>query len=115
MQQCVKPRMTGQPSPEDILKDTQITLRKSVGIVETYFLKNRKFVAGDEISIADLAFFGEVTNYWKMGKNLCEGNPAMTQWIEDCKTELGPSFDELYKEQFEMIEKKVFFAEMDYY
>ncbi len=109
------PRRTGEKAAEAILKHTQVTLKKSVQIVENYFLKNRKFVAGDEISIADLAFFGEITNYWKMGKNLCEENPSMTQWVEDCKKVFGSCFDEIYKEQFEMIEKKVFFTEMDYY
>ena len=109
------PRRTGQKTPEAILKYSQEKLKKSVGIVENYYLKNQKFVAGDEISIADLAFFGEITNYWKMGKNLCEGNQSMTQWIEDCKAVFGTHFDEIYKEQFEMIEKKVFFTEMEYY
>lgn len=113
--QCVMPKRTGEKMPEPILKRSQETLKKSVSVVENYFLKNRKFVAGDEISIADLAFFGEITNYWKMGKNLCEGNSSMTQWIQDCKEVFGSSFDELYKEQFELIEKKVFFTEMDYY
>ena len=109
------PRKTGQPTSEDVLKLTQTTLKKSVDIVESYFLKNRKFVAGDEISIADLLFFGEVTQYWKMGKNLCEGKSAMTQWIEDCKTFLGAHFDEIYKGVYKTIESKVFFTEMEYY
>lgn len=112
---CVLPRKTGQPTSEDVLKLTQTTLKKSVDIVESYFLKNRKFVAGDEISIADLLFFGEVTQYWRMGKNLCEGKSAMTQWIEDCKTFFGAHFDEIYKGVYKTIESKVFFTEMEYY
>ena len=109
------PKRTGEKTADAILKHTQVTLKKSVGVVENYFLKNRKFVAGDEISIADLVFFGEISNYWKMGKNLCEGNSSLSQWIEDCKEVFGSCFDDIYKEQFEMIEKKVFFTEMEHY
>ena len=52
---------------------------------------------------------------FRMGKNLCEGKSAMTQWIEDCKTFFGAHFDEIYKGVYKTIESKVFFTEMEYY
>ncbi len=109
------PKRTGEKTADALLKHSQVTLKKSVQVVESHFLKNRKFVGGDEVSIADLAFFSEITNYWKSGQNLSEGNSCMSQWIEDCKVLFGSTYEELYKELFEMVDKKVFFTELEHY
>jgi glutathione S-transferase len=111
----VQPRKFGTVTPEAILESTQTTLKKSVEVLESYFLKNTKFVAGDEISIADLLFVSEVSQYLKMGYNLCEGRPMMTQWMDNVKTYLSPHYDELYKHEYQTIEAKTFFAEMKYF
>lgn len=113
--QSVLPRRTGQPTPEAILESAQTTLKRSVDIIETYFLKNTKFIGGDEISIADLLFSSEVFQYLKMGANLCESHPKMTQWMEDVKSFLGTHYDTIYKEEYVTIEAKTFFNEMKYY
>ena len=84
-------------------------------MVESHFLKNNKFIAGDEISIADLLFLTEITNYWKMGYNLYEEKPLMTQWVEECKRILQPHFDTVYEHDFKAIASKTFFATMDFY
>ena len=109
------PRKSGKCTPEAILEHSQTTIKKSVMVVEDYFLKSTKFVAGDEISIADLLYASEVTQYLKMGVNLAEGRPKMTQWLSDVKEALQPHYDEIYKEEYRTIEAKIFFAEMKYY
>ena len=109
------PRKTGKHTPEAILEKAQTTVKRSVDIIENYFLKSTKFVAGDDISIADLLFSAEVFQYLKMGVNLCEGKQKMTQWMEDVKNTLSPHFDEIYKEEYKTIEAKTFFTEMKYY
>ena len=111
----ILPDRTGQPTPEPILKQTQTTLRKSVDIVEGYFVKDGKFVAGDQISIADLAFLGEVTQYWIMGMDLCQGNPNMTRWMEKCKAVLGATMDEVYQKVYQARDSRKFFGKLEFY
>ena len=111
----VLPKRTGQPTPEAILKHTQATLRKSVDVVEGYFVKDGKFVAGDQISIADLAFLGEVTQYWIMGVDLCQGNPNMTRWMEKCKAVLGATMDEVYEKVYKVRDSKHLSGKLDFY
>ena len=89
-------------------------MKKSIQVVEDYYLMNTKFVAGDEISIADLLYIAEVTQYLKMGVNLAEGRPKVTQWLSDVKEALQPYYDEIYKEEYRTVEAKTFFTEMKY-
>ena len=89
-------------------------MKKSIQVVEDYYLMNTKFVAGDEVSIADLLYIAEVTQYLKMGVNLAEGLPKVTQWLSDVKEALQPYYDEIYKEEYRTVEAKTFFTEMKY-
>ena len=89
------------------------TLRKSLDIVETYFLKDSKFVAGDQISIADLSFFGEVTQYWIANCDIYKGRPRMEKWMEDCKKELAPHFESIFSICFELRKAGKFHAPID--
>lgn len=113
--QVILPKRTGQPTPEAILKQTQTTLKKNVGILEGYFVKDSKFVAGGEISIADLVFLGEVSQYWLMGLDLCQGNPNMTRWIEDCKTALGDAMDDVYQKFYQIRDSKHLLGKLEFY
>lgn len=67
------------------------------------------------MSIADLLFASEVVQYLKMGTNLAEGMPKVTQWLHDVKECMQPYYDELYKDEYRSIEAKTFYAEMKYY
>ena len=64
-------------------------------------MKDRKFIAGDEISIADLEFLGEVTQYWIADCDIYKGRPNMERWMEECQKVLGaqwePVFDRVYE------------------
>ena len=93
---------------ESLVKAATETMKKSLNVIENYFLKNQKFVAGDEISIADLLFLCEVTQYWIAQTNLCEGRPNMTRWLGDCQKVLASHFDELHKAVYEVRDRKTY-------
>ena len=73
------------------------TLRASLDIVENYFLKDKKFVAGEEISIADLLFVGEVCQYWVANNEIYKGRPNMERWMEDVQKVLSPHFESIFQ------------------
>ena len=107
------PRRSGEPPDEALVKRATSQMKQSLDIVEGYFLKNNKFVAGDEISIADLLFVCELTQYWSGSINPCEGRPNMTRWIAECQGILNPHFDEVHKEIYETRDSKIYSAILD--
>ena len=64
-------------------------------MLESYFLKNRKFIHSDEISIADIQAVCEFTQFWAARADPFEDRPRLAQWMADCQKELQPHFDEV--------------------
>lgn len=75
---------------------------RSLNIIESYFLKDKKFIAGDEISIADLEFLGEVTQYWIADCDIYKGRPNMERWMEDCQKVLGAHWESVFDKVYEL-------------
>ena len=91
--QALAPKKHNQPRNEVLCSESLKTLRNSLDIIENYFLKDKKFIGGEEISIADLEFIGEVTQYWIAGCNIYKGRPNMERWMEECQKVLSPHFE----------------------
>ncbi len=107
------PRRTGQPANPAKVAETTGILKQALDIVENYFLKDRKFVAGDEISIADLQFIGETTQYWMSGNDLTQGRPNMQRWVQDVRDFLGPHFEKVYEPVYQIQKAGTYTANMD--
>ena len=95
--QSVIPILYNVPRNEEKCTETRVTMTKSLDLVESYFLKDKKFVGGDEISIADLSFLGEVTQYWMVDCDIYKGRPNMERWMSECQKALSPHFETLLK------------------
>ena len=106
--QLLLPRMTGQEPDEKKIEETQKILGKSVKTLESYFLKDHKFISSDNISIADLQALCELTQFWLAGVDLSEGKPRLAEWMSDCQSELQPHFDEVHKMVYLARDKGVF-------
>ena len=92
---------TGQPRDEAKVAERTEILKDSLDMIENYFLKDKKFVAGEEISIADLEFLGEITQYWLAGLDIYKGRPNTEKWLEECRKLLAPHFDQIYQVVYE--------------
>ncbi len=68
--------------------------------MENFFLKDKKFVAGDSISIADLQFMCEVTQYWISKNDIYKGRPNMERWMKDCQKVLAAHFDTVFSKLY---------------
>ena len=100
--QAIIPRKTGQPMNEVKCAETRGILKNSLELVENYFLKTTSFVAGNEMSIADLLFLCETTQYWLAGHELYKERPNMAAWMERCRKALAPKFDEIFAPIYEI-------------
>jgi len=73
-------------------------VRKVVGYLESYFLKDTAYVAGDEISLADIFASCELMQlYSAHEEGLYESSPKVKAWMERVRKETNPYFDEAHK------------------
>lgn len=100
--------MFGTEPNEEKIKESMAVLHKSEKMLETYFLKDTKFINSDEISIADLQAICEFTQFWSAGVDPAEGKPRLAQWMDDCKKELQPHFDAVHKMVYMARDKGIF-------
>ena len=106
--QAIAPKFFGkEPDPEKV-KEFEEILKKSKDMLENHFLKDTKFIAGDEISIADIQAVCEFTQFWMVHVNPTEGYPRLAQWMKDVQAALGPSFDEVHQVVYTNRDSNVF-------
>ena len=46
---------TGKPAPQEAIQESMELLKRSLALMERYWLKDNPYIAGNEISIADLS------------------------------------------------------------
>ncbi len=91
------PLMTGKPPNEEMVKNNERTLKKSLKLLDGHFLKDTKFINSESISIADLQAVCELTQFWVAGVDPVADKPRLSQWLTDCQKELAPHFDQVHK------------------
>jgi len=69
-------------------------LDQSADILQNHFLDKGKFIAGDEISVADLFAVAEVMQPWGAGFDISTTRPRIAAWIDDVKSETQPHYDD---------------------
>ena len=95
--QVFRPKLWGTKPDPKMVAELEEILVKSKDTFENYFLKNSKFIAGDQISVADLQAICEFTQFWVIHIDPAEGYPKLAQWMKDVQAELKPVFDEVHK------------------
>ena len=100
--------MTGRSPDEKRVEECQKILKRSLGLMETYFLKDHKFIISDEISIADLQAVCELSQFIITEVDPCQDRPRLAQWMSDCQSALQPHFDEVHKMLYVARDKGVF-------
>jgi len=90
------------------VEEAEKRLHKSIRIIESHFLANSKYLAGDEISIADLQGVCEFTQLWMPKYKAYETGSRIDQWVNDCKERLKPHFDNAHKMVYFGIKNELF-------
>ncbi|XP_063042095.1 glutathione S-transferase theta-3-like [Engraulis encrasicolus] len=92
------PKIMGRGVPEDKKKAAIDDLNGSLKMIEEKFLQDRPFIAGDQISLADLVAIVEVYQPVGGGIDVFEGRPKLSAWRDRVRQEVGPAlFDEVHK------------------
>ena len=110
--QAIRPSFTDAKPKEGLLKELAEKLEKSLKYLEEYFLKDHKFINGDEISIADLQALCEFTQFIMTGFDQFADKPRLAKWMADCKEALAPHFDEVHEKVYKTRDEGKFTGRM---
>ncbi|GFN99433.1 glutathione s-transferase theta-1 [Plakobranchus ocellatus] len=92
------PRATGKPVDHKAVDKFRQKVNTMVSRLEGYFLKDQKYLAGDEISIADIFGACELIQLYACHENaLYEKSPIVKAWMERVQKDTNPYFDEAHK------------------
>ncbi|XP_060699869.1 glutathione S-transferase theta-1-like [Hemiscyllium ocellatum] len=80
------PAMMGAPCPEDKMTEAQDELAQALKSFQEKFLQERPYIAGSEISLADLVAIVDLTQPLGVGYDPLEGLSALTAWRDRVKT-----------------------------
>lgn len=92
---AVTPKLEGAPVDEDKLKFYKEEFEKTLGYIEKMFLKDRPYLCGNEISVADILGVCEVDQPLLIGYNPVSSRPAINSWMERVKKDVAPYYDDV--------------------
>lgn len=91
------PLQTGMPPDEESMKEQWANIYKAFSSIEDYFLKDKSYVIGDQISIADLFGVCEVMQTAGVDPDFTKDHPKLKAWIHRVREDTNPHFDEFHK------------------
>ncbi|XP_029016844.1 glutathione S-transferase theta-1a [Betta splendens] len=92
------PIIMGFEAPKEKMDAALEDLKQSLDLLEEKFLENKPFIAGDNISLADLVAVVEIMQPVGTGLDVFAGRPKLSAWRERVKTALGEKlFDEAHE------------------
>ncbi|XP_071445891.1 glutathione S-transferase theta-1 [Hetaerina americana] len=102
----LQPAITGIPAKEERVMDFRKRMEKSLDDVEKFWLKNgeKKYLTGNEISIADILGACEVEQPKMAGYDVRLNRPHLSSWLDRVKNYLSPHYDEVHKQVYKVAE-----------
>ncbi|XP_072099572.1 glutathione S-transferase theta-1-like [Mobula birostris] len=92
------PLLTGQPIPKEQMDEAVEGLQSSIQLLEDKFLQDRPYIAGHEVSLADLVAIVELMQPLGVGFDPFADRPKLAAWRDRVKAALGKElFDEAHE------------------
>ncbi|XP_034955083.1 glutathione S-transferase theta-1 [Zootoca vivipara] len=96
------PLFLGHPAPSEKLEEALESLKETLKLFEEKFLQDKPFIAGTEISLADLVAIVEIMQPVSAGYDVFEGRPKLASWRSRVEEAVGK---DLFAEAHEDIRK----------
>ncbi|XP_007520874.2 glutathione S-transferase theta-3-like [Erinaceus europaeus] len=94
-QKLIIPVFLGEPVPPELLASTLVELDRCLQLLEDKFLKDQAFLAGPQVSVADLVAITELMHPVSAGCQVFKSRPKLATWRQRVETEVG---ENLFKE-----------------
>ncbi|CAB3383917.1 Hypothetical predicted protein [Cloeon dipterum] len=91
------PILSGRPPNEEMIEKRLKLMNETLDKIENIWLKDRPFLAGDKISIADILGACEVEQPRMVGHDPGANRPKLAAWLGRVRAELNPHYDEAHQ------------------
>lgn len=92
------PMILEKTCPAEKLDAAVETLNETLKQFEDKFLQDKAFIAGEDISIADVVAYSELMQAFFAGHNIFEGRPKLAAWRQHVESKIGQGIlDEAHK------------------
>ncbi|XP_069703062.1 glutathione S-transferase theta-1 [Periplaneta americana] len=91
------PMLTGVPANPERVEKLENRMKKTLGLIENVWLKDKPYLTGDKISIADLLGACEIEQPRMAGYDARKDFPRIAAWLERVRNDLNPHYDEVHK------------------
>ena len=86
-----------RPANAEKVLEAKAELARAVNHIDEYFLKDKPFIAGDDISIADLVALTELSQLRGVHETaIYESNPKVKAWAKRVEEKTKPHFQEAH-------------------
>uniref|UniRef100_A0A182UKQ6 glutathione transferase n=1 Tax=Anopheles melas TaxID=34690 RepID=A0A182UKQ6_9DIPT len=94
----LRPLMFGTKVDPKQAEKYRARMERSLDFIEREYLgSDARFIAGDEITVADLLAACEIEQPRMAGYDPCEGRPNLTQWMARVRESTNPYYDQAHK------------------
>ncbi|GAB0096795.1 glutathione S-transferase theta-1 [Sergentomyia squamirostris] len=101
----LNPLITGKkPSPESVAEH-QKRVEDTLDAIENIWLEKNSFLAGDEISVADIWGACEIEQLLLTPFDFRKGRPRLSAWMDRVRSSSNPHYDEVHKVLVKMAQK----------
>ncbi|XP_006822345.1 glutathione S-transferase theta-1-like [Saccoglossus kowalevskii] len=101
------PRMRGTEINQPRLKKAVAAFDNTMDKIEKIFLKDQKFLCGDDITLADIMAVPEFLQLTASGRDIAPDSPKINAWIERVRSRLQPFFDQFHTPIYKMRQKRL--------
>ncbi|KAF7696824.1 hypothetical protein HF521_005242 [Silurus meridionalis] len=92
------PKVLGVEVPKEKMDAALEDLNNSLKLIEEKFLDDRPFIAGEQISLADLVAIVEIMQPVGSGLDVFKGRPKLSAWRDRVRAAVGGElFDEAHE------------------
>ena len=92
-----KPIVMKLDTDPEVLQQKKAALEKQLDLIENYFLKDKPFLTGEEVTIADIMCSMELNTVDFLIYDLKDEHPKLTAYLERVTQKLNPHYDDLNK------------------
>ncbi|XP_072043682.1 glutathione S-transferase theta-1-like [Amphiura filiformis] len=90
------PKATGSEMDPGKLSTAIGEMEETLTNLENIFLKDKPYLCGNDISIADLLGVCEVEQVSGTGRDISVAHPRLGAWVQRVRQQLNPDFDEIH-------------------
>ncbi len=95
--QAIKPHRSGKPIDQELSKSIVADFEAVLDQLEKYFLSRGDFIAGPDVTLADIFAICELTQVTSLGFDITRGRPRLAAWVPRIKAKLQPHFDDVHQ------------------